>query len=436
MGEHPAVALLASAVDDARKVAGLVAADQVWSCSSGDLITLLRVNAELSAVLESIDLSVVREADLRGLAGDDGQVSTPAWLATLLRLHPAEAKSRVKVADILSRRALSTAAALAEGKLNPGQARAIASALSGIEADASIEEFGEAEELLLREGRFLHPGQIGRVGRHLKDVLDPDGTPDRAARAWRDRELTITDLGGGRHRIRGTLTDEGAAILNAAIGPLAAPRPALDGEKDPRTAGQRRADALVDLASAGLRFGDLATTRGARPHVHITTTIDTLKGDTGHPYARTAGGEDLTIEVIRRIACDAGITPVVVNTLGEPLAVGRESRTVTPAIWAALVARDVGCVFAGCTRPASWCQAHHLRHWCDGGKTSLENGALLCDFHHDQVHHHGWQIRLGPDRHPELIPPPWIDPLQQPQRNTHWKLLRDGLKGSEPDRGP
>jgi hypothetical protein len=61
---------------------------------------------------------------------------------------------------------------------------------------------------------------------------------------------------------------------------------------------------------------------------------------------------------------------------------------------------------------------------------------LLCDFHHDQVHHHGWQLRLGEHGHPELIPPPWIDPLQQPRHNTHWKLLRDGLKASEHDRGP
>ncbi|MGQ0631740.1 MAG: HNH endonuclease, partial [Sporichthyaceae bacterium] len=71
----------------------------------------------------------------------------------------------------------------------------------------------------------------------------------------------------------------------------------------------------------------------------------------------------------------------------------------------------------------------------DGGETSLANTALVCDFHHDQIHHHGWQIRLGSDAHPELIPPPWLDPLQRPQRNAHWKLLHEGLH-NEPDRGP
>ncbi len=139
---------------------------------------------------------------------------------------------------------------------------------------------------------------------------------------------------------------------------------------------------------------------------------------------------------MRKICCDAGITPIVTDTLGAPLNVGRESRTVTPAIWAALVARDLGCVFDGCTRPAAWTQAHHIVHWADGGETSLANCALVCDHHHDAIHHRGWHIRLAADGHPEVIPPPWIDPLQQPRRNAHWKLLRDGLKTDEPDRGP
>src|SRR5262249_22678408 len=154
----------------------------------------------------------------------------------------------------------------------------------------------------------------------------------------------ITDLGGGRHRLRGILTDEAAAMLKAALDPLAAPHPAEDGQRDPRTPAQRTHDALVELCSQYLRWGDLPTTRRARPHASVTATIETLNGDTGHPFARTATGEDLDIATLRKLACDAGITPIVANTLGEPLAVGREHRTVTPAIWAALVARDIGCI--------------------------------------------------------------------------------------------
>jgi hypothetical protein len=58
-------------------------------------------------------------------------------------------------------------------------------------------------------------------------------------------------------------------------------------------------------------------------------------------------------------------------------------------------------------------------HWSDGGATAVENGVLLCGRHHRVVHHDGWQVRIAADRHPEFIPPAWIDPRQHPRRNTH-----------------
>lgn len=438
-GESMTVELMSAAVEAVRKVADLVGPDQVWSCTDGDLIQLLQLRERLASASAAVDVGVVREAEVRGMAAAEGQPSTQAWLAKLLKLTPGEAKARVKTAGLLTDRAKDTAAAMRDGKLTADQGRAVARALGKIEDDASPDEFTQAEKLLRREGRHLNAKQIDRAGQALQNIFDPDGTEPREDRAWRSRDLSITDIGGGRHRVAGTLTAEGAATLRAALDPLAAPRPAADGTRDPRSPGQRYADALVEMAGGYLRFGDLADlpkSRGNAPHLYVTVAVQTLQGDTGHPFARTATGEDLTIETVRRIACDAGITPIVANTLGVPLAVGRESRTWTPAIWAALVARDTGCVFPGCSRPAAWCHGHHIQHWIDGGETSLQNGAVLCHFHHDVVHHKGWTIRLGPDGHPELIPPPWIDPLQQPQRNTHWKLAREGLRDSEPDRGP
>jgi hypothetical protein len=434
-GEPATVELMSTALESVRKVVDFLSPEQAWATSNGDLIRLLQLREQHSAALAALDAHLVREADVRGLAAGEGQPSTQAWLAKLLKLTPGEAKARVKAAGVLATKASGTAAALRDGKLNADQGRAVAKALGGIADDTSDEEFAQAEKLLRREGRGLHAKEIERAGRSLKDIFDPDGTQPREDRAWRSRDLTIIDIGGGRHRIAGTLTDEGATTLKAALDPLAAPRPAEDGTPDPRSPGQRNHDALIELAATFLRFTDLPKSHGSAPHLHLTVSIETLKGDTGHPHARTATGEDLTIETIRRIACDAGITPIVANTLGVPLAVGRESRLWTPAIWAALVARDLGCVFPGCTRPASWCHGHHITHWINDGETELKNGALLCHFHHHVVHHQHWQIRLGPDGHPELIPPPWIDPLQQPRRNTHWKLVRDGLR-EEPDRGP
>jgi hypothetical protein len=100
------------------------------------------------------------------------------------------------------------------------------------------------------------------------------------------------------------------------------------------------------------------------------------------------------------------------------LDVGREQRTVTAGQWAALVVRDRGCAFPGCTRPAEWCIAHHIVHWADGGPTDLDNLVLLCGYHHRVVHHSGWQVIMAADRHPQFLPPPWVDPDQTPRRNN------------------
>ncbi len=112
---------------------------------------------------------------------------------------------------------------------------------------------------------------------------------------------------------------------------------------------------------------------------------------------------------------------------------GRRKRTITPTQWVALCARDVGCVFPGCTRPAQFCDAHHIVHWADGGPTDLDNMALLCGAHHDAVHHRGWDIFMGLDRHPRLRPPAWINPERTATQNTYWKTQQATADALRPD---
>jgi hypothetical protein len=107
----------------------------------------------------------------------------------------------------------------------------------------------------------------------------------------------------------------------------------------------------------------------------------------------------------------------VLGSHSEVLDVGRMRRLVTPAIRKALILRDRGCCFPTCDRPASWCETHHAVPWVEGGATSLDSCLMLCRRHHVIIHEGQWQVRFGPDRHPEFIPPVFIDPLQRPQRN-------------------
>ena len=94
----------------------------------------------------------------------------------------------------------------------------------------------------------------------------------------------------------------------------------------------------------------------------------------------------VTPEMIRRITCDAGIIPMVLESDSEPLDVGRKTRTIPPALRRAIDHRDRHCTWKGCTAPLPWGDAHHITRWADGGETSLDNLALVCRKHHTATH--------------------------------------------------
>ena len=91
----------------------------------------------------------------------------------------------------------------------------------------------------------------------------------------------------------------------------------------------------------------------------------------------------------RRLACDASVMRVLLSGRSEPLDVGRRTPVVSPAIRRAVIVRDRHCRFPGCDRPQTWCDAHHVVHWADGGETSFPNLLLLCRRHHRLVHERG-----------------------------------------------
>ncbi|MHA7264652.1 HNH endonuclease signature motif containing protein, partial [Arthrobacter sp. TMN-37] len=122
---------------------------------------------------------------------------------------------------------------------------------------------------------------------------------------------------------------------------------------------------------------------------------------------------------IRRLACDADLIPLVLGGKGQVLDLGRSQRLFPPHLRRALVARDKGCAFPGCTIPATWCEAHHIRPWAKGGTTTLTDGALLCPHHHHRIHEGPWTVH---SKHgiPWFLPPHHLDPDQRPRRNAYW----------------
>ncbi len=103
------------------------------------------------------------------------------------------------------------------------------------------------------------------------------------------------------------------------------------------------------------------------------------------------GRSSLPIESVKRLCCDGDAVVIVENEDGEPLSVGRKTRTVPTAIKRALRARDKGCSFPGCHHKR-FVDAHHIKHWSAGGDTSLDNLMLLCSRHHRLVHEGGFRL--------------------------------------------
>ncbi len=418
---HPALQA-AAVIDDA--LTDLLTTSP-WTLTERELLDLMTHQETLLARLHAAVLATTRDFDSRGIAATQGAASTAAWLRERHLITPAEAKKRVKLAHDLDTDLPGVKEALATGSLSADHAHVIATAMHRMPKDLDQNTREVTAEQLLGLAELNDPDQLRDIANQLRDLLDQDGAEPRERDALTQRTLTLTDRGDGTHRISGILDNLAAATLKAGIDPLAAPKPAEDGSLDPRPPGRRRADALLELLDRALRHGNLPRRRGARPHLIITASLDTLLKLEGAPPARTTTGETVTAENLRRLACDANITRILTDPASIPLDVGHRHRHIGHGIWIALLTRDTGCVFPGCTRPGAWTDAHHIQHWADHGPTALHNLALLCPVHHDAVHHNGWDIRMGDDGRPELIPPSWIDSERKPRRNTYWQTFSE-----------
>jgi hypothetical protein len=281
----------------------------------------------------------------------------------------------------------------------------------------------QAEAMLVGFAGDYQPQALGKLGRRIlwhvapevAEQVDADALRREEDRAQVSRALTLTPAGDGRTRVSGWLDAESAAVLTAALDPLCNPRTCT--AEDTRTPTQRRADALREVCALALRTDALPEHGGDRPQLVVTVPFDVLTGQLGTGLLDT--GQAISPERVRRLACDGQILPAVLGGDGQVLDLGRSRRLFTGAVRRALVLRDGGCAFPGCTRPPRWCQGHHILSWLLGGPTNVDNGCLLCGHHHRLVHHDDWQIRLGPDRRPELIPPAHVDPQRRPRRNIY-----------------
>jgi hypothetical protein len=411
--------LVLEALEQLRTDAAKHVDGSLWSLSDAELSDCLDTLHQLEQTVAVLRSHVVRQIDGRGIATVKGFRGTAGWLRDRLRLDPIAARDMVAQAAALDRRP-NVDRAFGAGAIDGRHAAVIADTLDALPSGIDLAVIADAEAMLLDMATEFAPGKLRRLGARILDHVAPEVAEEaeRVAlelaekRALRRRGLTLSVPVDGSVRVSGYLTVEDAAIVNAALDPLCAPRPA-----DDRPAGQRRADALVDVCQLALRTGSLPDNGGEPAHVVVTVPYDVLTGELRRGVLDS--GERISPDAARRLACDAQLLPVVLGGAGQPLDIGRSRRLFAGPIRRALVARDRGCAFPHCDRPARWCDAHHVVSWLAGGPTSVANGVLLCRRHHRVIHRGDWTVHLGADEQPEFIPPAHIDPARRPRRNLY-----------------
>jgi hypothetical protein len=323
------------------------------------------------------------------------------WLAWRCGLSLSAAREKVRTAHAL-RLMPQIAAAFADGRLSYSKARALTRVATAHD-----------EDLLLAYALQSSAAQVEERCRQMRNAA-PESVSG-ALRAWERRSLTLW-----RNEAQGMLTitvelpiEEGELIAKAlersvaageaAIGvEFAAVRDAIrDAGEAPSPEGNgwraQQADALVAIAKSYLSgTGEAdgapvtAATASAADHYQVVVHVDdsALRGG--------AGRSDLPIDTLKRLTCDGSLITIVEDEDGTPLDVGRKKRTVSTPLKRALWSRDRGCTFPGCSNKR-YIEAHHIRHWANGGATSFENLTLLCWHHHKLLHEGRFKVRRDAD---------------------------------------
>jgi Domain of unknown function (DUF222)/HNH endonuclease len=331
--------------------------------------------------LEAVFATGLRRFDKSGEYQADGALGIVAWVKSRCRLSGGAAAERVEIGRQLEQLP-ATQKAFAKGELGYQHAAILARTAEHV----GVGEVRKAEASLLKAAELMDPGQFIGVAKNFEHRVDAAGALAEANRAYERRYLHLAEPADGLVRIDGLLTAECGASLKTTLDAMTPP-PAKD---DDRTPGQRRHDALAELARR--RAGGSADGAGPRPFLIIRATVDTLAGTAGAPAGELDGGGTVPSETVRRMACDSALA--LITAKGELDAeVTRATRITPPATRRAVAERDRGCVADGCGRPPQWTDTHHLKHWTQGGPTTMPNLVLLCRPHHRMVHEGGWGLR-------------------------------------------
>ena len=381
--------------------------------------------------LQSLRLDLVRAADRARVAEAAGASGTAAWLATTTRADGAAASRDLKLATTLEQAAPQTRTALAEGEVSTEHARVIADTISALPEGLAPTETQAIESALLERSRHVDPSALRRAGRRALQAAnrsrrEVDAHEDRVLRGEEERalartRLTLHDNRDGTVTGHFTVPSLAGGILRKIVQQMASPRrfaqrAAADARERAAAAGQALSTSEVAQAaweSFRTDDGDWAHRYGmaflellehlptdklsgkVNATVVVTVDHDRLRDSLGGAHLDT--GHDLSASQARRLACNAGILPLVLAGESLPLDLGRTARFFTEHQRVALATRYTECAADGCDRPYAWSELHHQDPWATGGATDLHLAVPLCGFHHRCAHDPKYATTLTTD---------------------------------------
>lgn len=363
-------------------------------------------------------LVLIAEIDRRRAWGDWGTRSCAHWLNWKCGIAMGAAREKVRVALALTELP-KVSAAFASGQLSYSKARAITRVANHHNEDylLMIAEHGSASHVEKLVSHYRCVEQTGEREKARKEEREKNQLQHA------QRELHYHWDDDGNLVIRATLPAEQGAVVLKALQSAVATLESDDWHSEPEMpVGDKSVSAETDFLPEGVPIPEKPERRANRRadvlsliaenhlnNVHtITKTADRYQvivhadaellsesgeppnGTCEHVHCELENGPALSPDTARRLCCDASVTAML-SKQGEPVSIGRKSRTIPPPMRRALLTRDSGCRFPGCNA-TRFVDGHHIEHWADGGETSLENLTLLCRHHHRLVHDGGYGL--------------------------------------------
>ncbi len=385
-----------------------------WSLDDARLDRRISEALAVRAAADELVARLVAEADDRNLPHRYGASSIRTHLMAAHRMSAGEASRTVRTAKQLhgtTGLTEPTRRAVAAGQVSAEQGVVVAAAINRLSPTVEPDQVEAAQTDLLTHAKTLSYTQLQVAANHLVEVIDPevvDQTLEQQLAAQERKALASAWFTGqfgsdGIARGRFALPNLTFGMLTKHLEALSAPRRLATDTNQPAP------DTPVEAT-----VGDL-------PNATIVVAVDETKLHNGTGEALLDTGGSLSVGETRRLACNAGLLPIVLSGGSRILDLGTSRRLFDRHQRLALATRDQGCVFPGCERPPAWTEAHHRIPWSRGGATDIDNGCLLCSFHHHLIHQGDWDLVLAADGITDVIQPARIDPQRRPIRHQRFK---------------